>query len=93
MGGDSVSGKSIDLVARDVADGFVFVNPIFLKRFDQDLIKKLMAAMNKMMILVRNEKFPAGDFDAIKTRNLKLSRLNNSITVIKNFARERRWVL
>jgi hypothetical protein len=90
---DFLKGKNIDAVAGDIAEGYVFVSPIYLKRFNQDTLKKLMAAVSKAMVLVRNARFPTGDVEAIKKRNLRLSRLNNANTVIKNFAKERRWIL
>jgi hypothetical protein len=93
MAEDFLKGKNIELVAREIAEGYVFVSPIFLKRFDQEVLKKLVAAINKVTTMTRNEKFPTGDTDAIKRRNLYLSRLNNANTVIKHFAKERRWII
>jgi len=91
MAEDFLKGKNIESVAKDIAEGYVFVNPIYLKRFDQELLKKLLAACNKVMVLIRNEKYPTGDVDAIKRRNVRLSRLNNSVTVMKHFAKTRKW--
>ena len=93
MAEDLLKGKSLESVAKDIAEGYVFVNPIYLKRFEQERLKGLMAAINKVMTLTRNERFPTGDVDAIKRRNIRLSRLNNASTVIKYFAKERRWLL
>jgi len=93
MAEDFLKGKNMESVAGEIADGFVFVSPIFLKKFSPDIIKKLLTAINKTMILVRNSKFPTGDIEGIKKRNMKLSRLNNASMVIKNFAKERRMIL
>ena len=93
MAEDFLKGKNLEAVAKDIAEGFVFVNPIYLKKFDHETLKKLMAGLQKVMVLIRNEKFPSGDVDAIKRRNMRLSRLNNAGTVIKYFAKERKWPL
>jgi len=93
MAEDFLKGKNLESVARDIAEGYVFVSPIYLKKFDHEVLKKLMAAINKVLTLVRNEKFPTGDVDGIKRRNMRLSRLNNAATVIKYFAKERRWII
>lgn len=93
MAEDILRGKNIELVAKDIAEGYVFINPIFLKRFDEDTLKKLLTAMNKTMILIRNAKFPTGDTDAIKQRNMRLSRLNNALTVMKHFAKQKKWIV
>ena len=93
MAEDFLKGKNIESVAKDIAEGFVFVNPIFLKKFSPELVKKLLAAIDKTLIFVRNEKFPTHDVEGIKRRNMRLSRLNNSATIIRHFAKERRWIL
>lgn len=93
MAEDFLRGKNLESVARDIAEGYVFVSPIFLKKFDQEVLKKLMAAVNKVMLFIRNEKFPSGDVEGIKRRNMRLSRLNNAGVVIRFFAKERRWIL
>lgn len=93
MSEDSFRGKNIESVAKDIADGYVFVNPIFLKKFDQEVLKKLLAGIDKTMKMVRVEKFPTGDVEGIKRRNMRLSRLNSAGTIIRHFAKERRWIL
>ncbi|MBI5189509.1 MAG: hypothetical protein HZA22_02360 [Nitrospirae bacterium] len=93
MAEDSLKGKNIEMIAKDIGDGYVFVSPLFLKRLDQEVLKKLLAAITKTMTFVRTEKFPTGDIDGIKRRNLRLSRLNSASTVIKHFAKERRWII
>ncbi len=93
MAEDFLKGKNLEAVAKDISEGYVFVNPIYLKKFDRETLKKLMAGVQKVMTLIRNERFPTGDVDAIKRRNMRLSRLNNAGTVIKYFAKERKWML
>ncbi len=93
MAEDFLQGKNLEAVAKEIAEGYIFVSPIFLKKFNQEILKKLLAAIDKTMHIIRNDKFPTGDIDGIKRRNVRLSRLNNASTVIKYFAKERRWVL
>jgi hypothetical protein len=93
MGDDAFRGKNIDLVAREIADGYAFVNPIFLKKFNEQSIKKLIVAVNKTMVMTRNEKYPTGDFEAMRIRNSKLSRLNNALVVMKHYAKTKRWMI
>ena len=40
-------GKSMKSVAFDVAEGYISVNPLFLKKFDKDMIKDLFDNLNK----------------------------------------------
>jgi len=83
-------GKSMKAVAVDVAEGFVSVNPLFLKKFDKDMLKELYETVNKAMTLTRNEKLLFNDPVALRMRNMKLQRLHAALIVIRNSAREKR---
>ena len=89
----NVRGKSLKAVVRDVAEGYVTVNPIFLKSFDTETLRGFYGEMAKVQIEIRSEKFPAHDISAIRSRNLRLQRLYSATMIIRNFARERRIIL
>ena len=86
-------GKSMRVVAVDVAEGYISVNPLFLKKFDKDMIKELYDHLNKALTGTRNEKLDLADQVSLRTRNLKLQRLHNAIIVLRNIAREKRMPL
>jgi hypothetical protein len=88
-----IRGKSIRAITWDVAEGYVTVNPIFLKPLDVDTIKDLYSEVRKTLIDIRGEKFPFNDIQAIRIRNMKLQRLNSAQLIIKNFMRERRILI
>ncbi len=83
-------GKSMRVVAVDVAEGFISVNPLFLKKFDKDMIKELYDHLNKALTGTRNEKTDFTDQAALRVRNMKLQRLHNALIIIRNIAREKR---
>jgi hypothetical protein len=83
-------GKSMKAVAADVAEGYVSVNPLFLKKFDKDMIKDLYDNLNKALTGTRNEKIDLSDQSSLRRRNLKLQRLHNSMIILRNTAREKR---
>jgi hypothetical protein len=83
-------GKSMRVVALDVAEGYVSVNPLFLKKFDKDMVKELYDHLNKALTLTRNEKTDFTDQAVLRTRNMKLQRLHNAMIVLRNIAREKR---
>jgi hypothetical protein len=85
-----VKGKSLEAITKDIADGYVAVNPIFLKSFDEEALKGFYQAIQKTQAKVRAEAFPAGDLPAIRMRNLYLQRLHQATIVVRNFARTRR---
>lgn len=86
-------GKSMRVVAVDVAEGYISVNPLFLKKFDKDMVKELNDHLNKALTSTRNEKTDFTDQAALRTRNMKLQRLHNAMIVLRNIAREKRFPL
>jgi hypothetical protein len=90
MAESGYKGKSMKAVAVDVAEGYISVNPLFLKKFDKDMIKDLYENLNKTMTGTRNEKVAWSDQTALRTRNMKLQRLHNAMIILRNVAREKR---
>jgi hypothetical protein len=86
-------GKSMRAVAVDVAEGYVSVNPLLIKKFDQAMVKDLYENLNKTLTATRNEKIVLSDHTALRTRNMKLQRLHNAMIVLRNIAREKRIAL
>jgi hypothetical protein len=89
----NIRGKSVRLIAQDISDGYVTVNPLFLKPFDAESLKELYQHVIKTQAEIRGEKFPFGDAQAIRWRNLRLQRLHSAAMIIRNFARDRRVLL
>jgi len=89
----TIRGKSLKAVAFDISEGYVVVNPIFLKPLDAESLKGLYQEIQRAQIVIRSDKFPQGDTTAIRWRNTRLQRLNSALMIIKNFARERRMLL
>ncbi len=82
--------RNFKAIVADVTEGFVSINPIFLKPFNEGALKSLHAAIEKKQIEIRIEVFPYHDVELIRKRNLKLQRLYTALIVIKNFAREKK---
>jgi hypothetical protein len=88
-----IRGKSPKAVAYDIAEGYVIVNPLFLKPLDTEALKALHAEMQKAQAEIRSEKFPHSDIQAIRRRNTRLSKLHQAAMVVRNFARDRRVLI
>jgi hypothetical protein len=93
MAESGFKGKSMKAVAGDVAEGYISVNPLLIKKFDQAMVKDLYENLNKAMTATRNEKIVLTDQAAVRTRNMKLQRLHNAMIVLRNIAREKRIAL
>ena len=90
MAESGFKGKSMKAVATDVAEGYLSVNPLVLKKFDKDMVKTLYENLNKALTSTRNEKIDLTDQSALRMRNMKLQRLHNAMIVMRNIAREKR---
>jgi len=86
----NVRGKSLKALIRDVAEGFVTVNPLFLKPFDPETVREFYRDLSKVQTEIRSERFPTSDVTAIRNRNMRLQRLYSAAMIVRNFARERR---
>jgi hypothetical protein len=86
-------GKSMKVVAMDVAEGYISVNPLLLKKFDKDMIKELYEFLNKALTSTRNEKIDLTNQASVRNRNMQLQRLHNAMIVLRNIAREKRFPL
>lgn len=85
----TLRGKSLNAVAKDIAEGYVTVNPIFLKPLDAESLEGLYKQIVKVQTEIRGEKFPHGNINLIRARNIRLQRLHSSLMIIRNFAKER----
>ncbi len=83
-------GRSFQMIAKDVADGYISINPIYLKIFNDTGIKNILKAITQKQIEIRTEPFPHNDVTKIRNRNIRLQRLHSSVLIIKNYAREKK---
>jgi hypothetical protein len=93
MAENQVNGRSLTAIAKDIADGFVTMNPQFLKRFSAENYKDLHQCLRKGQKEIRAEVFPTNDTLSIRKRNIRLQRLHQAVTVVEYSAREKRFAL
>lgn len=89
----TIRGKSHKAIAYDISEGYLTVNPIFLKSLDDESLKGLYNEIRRGQSDIRSEKFPHNDPQLIRWRNMRLQRLHQALIIIKNFARERKVIL
>jgi hypothetical protein len=89
----TIRGKSLKAIAYDISEGYLTVNPIFLKPLDDESLKGLHSEIMKVQSEIRAEKFPHSDTQLIRLRNMRLQRLHQALIIVKNFAREKRIIL
>jgi hypothetical protein len=85
--------RSLKAIASDIADGYITVNPLYLKTFSESTFKALYDAVEQKQNVIRAEPFPTHEVLQIRKRNMRLQRLHSAKMVIRNVARERRYSL
>ncbi|MEK6776257.1 MAG: hypothetical protein AABY87_05165 [bacterium] len=80
-------------LAKDIAEGYIFVTPIFLKKFMEPDYKELYHNLIKVQKLVRAEGPDPRDNNAVRQRNMRLQRLNNSLVVLKHQCKVKKILL
>ncbi len=93
MGEGQIKGKSATAVAKDVVDGYLYLNPSFLKKLEDEGFKTLHLELKKVEIGVRSESFPTHDLEGIRRRNLKLQRIHQAMVILKHAAKGKKIIL
>jgi hypothetical protein len=82
--------RNMKAVAADIVEGFVTVNPLYLKTFSPEELKALNHFLTRKQSEVRTEAISGNDLSLIRQKNLKLQRLNIALTVLSNYAKGRK---
>ncbi|MBZ0157899.1 MAG: hypothetical protein K8I29_17010 [Alphaproteobacteria bacterium] len=85
--------RNYKAIVSDIAEGFLTINPLYLKPYEESALKSLYTALERKQVDIRAEPFPYHDTSLIRQRNLKLQRIFAAITVMKSFSREKRFRL
>jgi len=80
-------------LAQDIADGYLMVTPPMLKLYTPLDLKTIVANIGIVSRELRQEVIPTDDVMAIKTKNMKLSRLNQAEMVIRAYCKKQRMPL
>ncbi len=85
----AISGSPKKL-ARDIADGFFMLSPPNLRNYTPSDIKVVLANLALVTRELRQDPIPLEDILALKTRNMKLSRLHQAEIIIRAYCKKRR---
>ena len=72
-------------VATDVAEGYVLLNPVTLKRYESHELDALQKELEKLTRETRSATVATDDSDAAQTKSRKLLRLSQAGVVLANY--------
>ncbi len=82
-------GGSAPAMARQIAEGFTSVNAVSLKRMSNQELDTLLFELDKLVRELRGEHVDLDDLKAIQLKNRKVSRITNTIRVIRGTKQQR----
>lgn len=88
----SIAGSPKKL-AQDIAEGYLLMSPPLLKNYTPADLKTIVVNIGIVARELRQVVIPLDDVMAIKTRNMKLSRLHQAEVVIQAFCKKRKYPL
>ncbi len=86
-------GRSLAVMAKEIAEGYVSLNPLVLKKFDAAAFKELHMQLRKIQTVIRSEGVDLTNQEATRNRNQKLQRMHQAMSVLEIQAKQKKIVL
>lgn len=77
-------------LAQDIADGFYTLSPPGLRKYTPADLKVILGQLALVARELRGQQIPLEDIMALKSRNMKLSRLNQNEVVVRAYCKKMR---
>lgn len=75
--------------AEDIGDGFQSLNDATLKKYNQKDLKMILVNLQIVQRELRAEQVALDDVMAVKSKNMKMSRINQAMVILQAFAKKR----
>jgi hypothetical protein len=85
--------RSLGVMAKDVMEGYVTLNPLVIKKFDGDSLKELYRQVRRLQTTIRSEGLDLANQQALRQRNQKLQRMHQALSVLEHQAKAQRVAL
>jgi len=81
---------SMNRLAKDIAEGYISLTAVMFKGTPVDKLKLLNHELIKVLQENRSLAVDLNDFAALKSKNMKIGRLNHAMLLLKNYCKERK---
>lgn len=85
----TIQGNPLQM-ARDISEGFYLISSATLKSMSPSDLKTIKQSVAIVQREIRAEQVPLEDIMAIKKKNMKLQRLNQTLMVINSYCKQKR---
>jgi len=76
-------------MAQDIAEGYITLSPPMLRQYNQNDMRTILNHLEMTIRTLRQEKIPLEDVMAIKARNHKISRVNQTMVMLRAYSKRR----
>ncbi|MFO7831172.1 MAG: hypothetical protein R6V18_04205 [Desulfuromonadaceae bacterium] len=76
-------------MAQDIAEGYTTLSPPVLRQYTQSDMRTILSHLEMTIRNLRQEKISLEDVMALKARNHKISRANNTMVMLRGYCKRR----
>ena len=92
-GEGSTQSRNLALLAKDVMEGYLTLNPLVLRKYNESTCKELHRQLRRLQTTIRIESVDLGNQASLRTRNHRLQRMHQAIGVLEHHAKLNRIAL
>ena len=78
------------MLSQDIAKGMVYLTPVSLKKYTPQDLKTMLSHLSRAQRDLRAKQIPLDDTMKIKEKNQQLQRLNQAVSTINYYAKQRK---
>lgn len=91
--GSASRGRSLLVMSKEIMEGYLSFNPLVMKKFDAIAFKEMHQHLRKLQATIRSEGIDLANQEATRTRNQKMQRLHQALSVLEFQAKKQKIAL
>jgi hypothetical protein len=81
------------MMAKDIMEGYIVLNPLVLKKFDTSSFKELHQHLRKLQTAIHSGGVDLANQEVLRARNHRLQRIHQAMSVLEFHAKQQKIIL
>jgi len=81
------------MMAKDIMEGYIVLNPLVLKKFDASSFKELHQHLRKLQTAIHSGGVDLANQEGLRARNQRLQRVHQAMSVLEFHAKQQKIIL
>jgi hypothetical protein len=81
------------MMAKDIMEGYIMLNPLVLKKFDAASFKELHQHLRKLQTAIHSGGVDLANQEGLRARNQRLQRIHQAMSVLEFHAKQQKIIL